>query len=203
MNHRLQDSEEGTRLLATCLKALRKGQVSGRSLAILNTRLHGNQSILMQHIHPNSVWLSSTNEKVDVLNDELYCHTVKDATVFKYRCVATYVPNLGNAFPTPDEIVALHDLPCSVREKRNSFASYIDLAIGCRVRCLKNMGTQIGVFNGAIGTVVGFCFERLRPDVCMPLVKDFKYHGNREIPVVLVRMDQLSLCGTDMLPFAA
>ena len=117
--------------------------------------------------------------------------------------MATYVPNLGNTFPTSDEIACLHDLPSSAREKRNCLMSHIDLAIGCRVRCLKNMGTQVGVFNGAIGTVVGFCFERARGDVCVPFLKDLRYHGNREIPVVLVRMDQVSLCGTDILPFAA
>jgi ATP-dependent exoDNAse (exonuclease V) alpha subunit len=157
----------------------------------------------MNHIHPNSVWLSSTNEKVDQLNDDLYYHRVKDTTVFKYRCVATYVPNLGNAFPTPDEIQSLHDLPTSVRERRNSFRSYIDLAVGCRVRCMKNLGTQIGVFNGAIGTVVGFCFEKEREQVSIPLVKDLRNHSNREIPVILVQMDQVLLCGTDILPFAA
>ena len=123
--------------------------------------------------------------------------------MFKYRCVATYVPNLGNAFPTPDEIQLLHDLPTSVRERRNCFRSYIDLAVGCRVRCMKNLGTQIGVFNGAIGTVVGFCFEKEREQVSIPLVKDLRHHSNREIPVILVRMDQVTVCETDILPFAA
>jgi hypothetical protein len=65
VNHRLQDSDEGTKILASCLKTLRIGQVSNRILSILNCRLHGNPSNLMDQIHPNSVWLSSTNEKVD------------------------------------------------------------------------------------------------------------------------------------------
>jgi ATP-dependent exoDNAse (exonuclease V) alpha subunit len=68
---------------------------------------------------------------------------------------------------------------------------------------MKNLGTQIGVFNGAIGTVVGFCFEKEREQVSIPLVKDLRHHSNREIPVILVRMDQVTVCETDILPFAA
>jgi len=123
--------------------------------------------------------------------------------VFKYRCIATYVPNLGIAFPTEEEIAILKHQPNSAREKNACLASFLDLAIGSRVRCLKNKGTQIGVFNGAIGTVVGFCFEGLISSVPVPLIKDFQIHGSREIPIVLVQMDQLSYCATNILPFAA
>jgi hypothetical protein len=204
MNYRLVDSDEGTRLLASCLKDLRKGYATTQNLAILNSRcLRSNEKILLTQTHPKSVWLSCTNDRVDHFNDQAFYNTVKGDAVFKYRCIAKYVPNLGNEFPTTDEIGFLHSQPSSVKEKHACFATYLDIAIGSRVRCLKNKGTQIGVFNGAIGSVVGFCFEGVISTIPVPLVKDFPNHSDREIPIVLVEMDQLSNCATKILPFAA
>ena len=110
-------------------------------------------------------------------------------------------------FPTTEEIINLHLLPSSARERKSCLPSYIDLSIGSRVRCLKNKGTQIGIYNGAMGTVVGFCFEHSKSAVLKPLIKDFGDHVTREIPIVLVQMDNFKLVFTpsagDIVPFTA
>jgi ATP-dependent exoDNAse (exonuclease V) alpha subunit len=132
-----------------------------------------------------------------------FAHTVKDGTVFRYRCVATHVPSLGGTSPTTAEIAILHEQPISNRDKKNCLTNYLDLAIGSRVRCIKNKGTQIGIFNGAMGTVVGFVFEGARSSITMPLIKEFQHHGEREIPIVLVQMDEMTALDKDIIPFAA
>jgi ATP-dependent exoDNAse (exonuclease V) alpha subunit len=70
---------------------------------------------------------------------------------------------------------------------------------------VKNKGTQIGIFNGAMGTVVGFCFEKSLPEILTPAVKDFVAHVGREIPIVLVQMDSLKGFSSkdNIIPFAA
>jgi len=54
--------------------------------------------------------------------------------------------------------------------------------------CTRNLATKIGVFNGAMGTVVGFLHDMdpPSPESRFPLVKDFHTLVNREIPIVLV-----------------
>jgi hypothetical protein len=166
-----------------------------------------NENDLRVQIHPKSVWLAGTNQRVEQMNKNAYDSDVSSDQVFQYRCISTYSPNLGGNFPTNEETINLHLLPASARERKSCFPSYIDLSIGSRVRCLKNKGTQIGIFNGAMGTVVGFCFEHCKSAVSTPLVKDFGSHATREIPIVLVQMDSFKLVFTpsagDIVPFAA
>jgi hypothetical protein len=206
VNFRLQDCDEGTKALAIALKELRKGVVTPRSLALLNSKcLCVDGRRLIGQVHSKSVWLAASNQSVSDMNHQVHKFAIKDQKAFEYRCVATYAPNLGNNIPTLDEITALHQLPSSVSQKKECLPSYIDIGIGCRVRCVRNKGTQIGIFNGAMGTVVGFCFEQSLPQNLTPQVKDFAAHVGREIPIVLVQMDSLKGISTkdNIIPFAA
>ena len=47
---------------------------------------------------------------------------------------------------------------------------YIDLAIGARVMITKNLATQIGIYNGATGIVVGFGFHTAIQEEYFPTV---------------------------------
>jgi len=156
-------------------------------------------------VHSKSVWPAASNQSVADMNHQVHRFAIKDQKAFEYRCVATYTPNLGNNIPTLDEITALHQLPTSASQKKECLQNYIDIGIGCRVRCVRNKGTQIGIFNGAMGTVVGFCFEQSLPQNLIPAVKDFAAQVDREIPIVLVQMDSLKGITTkdNIIPFAA
>jgi hypothetical protein len=65
-----------------------------------------------------------------------------------------------------------------------------------------------GIFNGSKGTVIGFAFKSAPPTNIMPLHASFHTMGSREIPIVLVKMDNAIgyLIFTDnpnVIPFAA
>jgi hypothetical protein len=206
INFRLQDCDEGTKSLAVALKELRKGVVTRSSLALLNSKcLCVDGRRLIGQVHSNSVWLAASNQVVSDMNHQVHKFAIKDRRAFEFRCVSTYTPNLGNSIPSLEEVTALHQLPTSVSQRKECLANYIDIGIGCRVRCVRNKGTQIGIFNGAMGTVVGFCFEHLLPEHLTPAVKDFAAHIDREIPIVLVQMDSLKGITTkdNIIPFAA
>jgi hypothetical protein len=151
------------------------------------------------------VWLGASNQSVSELNHRVHNLAIKQQKAFEYRCISSYTPNLGNNIPSLEEICDLHQQPSAASQKKECLQSYIDIGIGCRVRCVRNKGTQIGIFNGAMGTVVGFCFEKKVPDIHMPLLKDFAEHVDREIPIVLVQMDSLKGLVTkdNIIPFAA
>jgi hypothetical protein len=67
--------------------------------------------------------------------------------------------------------------------------NYIDLAIDTHVLVPTDLATQIGIFNGTKGTVVGFGFTGTAPEDTLPDSKSFHLLPNREIPIVFVRMD--------------
>jgi len=85
VNYRLRTSDDGTRLLASCLSELRKGNVSKQNLAILNSKvLKVDENCLRSTIPPKSVWLSSTNAKVEELNSSGFARTVKDKRILNF-----------------------------------------------------------------------------------------------------------------------
>mmetsp|Transcript_20851 Transcript_20851/g.34943 ORF Transcript_20851/g.34943 Transcript_20851/m.34943 type:complete len:221 (-) Transcript_20851:117-779(-) len=74
------------------------------------------------------------------------------------------------------------------KQSRIGVGVYVPLAIGMPVMCTRNIATKIGVFNGAIGTVVGFLHYGDVPasEMRFPPVQDLHTLVNREIPIVLV-----------------
>ena len=48
--------------------------------------------------------------------------------------------------------------------------------------------TQIGIYNGATGIVVGFGFHIAIPEGNFPTVNTFHTLKNRELPIVFVKM---------------
>ena len=79
--------------------------------------------------------------------------------------------------PTPNAIIKIDDKNCP---------SFIDLAVGARVMATKELATQIGINNGATGTLVGFGFleQYLKNITFFHTLKD------REILIVLAKMDE-------------
>ena len=85
--------------------------------------------------------------------------------------------------------------------------SFLDLAIGSRVRLTRNLCVAAGLVNGAQGTVESFVFKTKVPDILLP--NDTALHidvDDREIPIVLVRFDDVLKKGVggngDVFPIA-
>jgi len=64
--------------------------------------------------------------------------------------------------------------------------SFIDLAVGARIMVTENLATQIGIYNGATGTVVGFWFHKGVPEEHFPIIDTFHTLKDREILIVFV-----------------
>ena len=54
----------------------------------------------------------------------------------------------------------------------------------------KYLATQIGIYNGATGIVVGFGFHTAIQEEHFPMVNSFHTLKNRELPIVFVKMDK-------------
>jgi hypothetical protein len=53
----------------------------------------------------------------------------------------------------------------------------------------RNLATQIEIYNGATGTLVGFGFHTAIPEENFPTLNTFQTLQNRELPVVFVKLD--------------
>lgn len=58
------------------------------------------------------------------------------------------------------------------------------------MRCTRNIATQLGIYNGAAGTVVGFGFTSTTVPENLPKVENLHNLVNRETPIVFVKMDK-------------
>ena len=69
--------------------------------------------------------------------------------------------------------------------------SYLDFQIGTRVRLTRNLCVQMGLFNGAMGTIYGFVYLGDGPteENRMPTNFASLEYSERELPIILVRMD--------------
>ncbi len=53
-----------------------------------------------------------------------------------------------------------------------------------------NLATQIGIYYGTTGIVVGFGFHTEIPEEIFPTVNTFHTLKNRELPIVFVKLDR-------------
>ncbi len=97
-----------------------------------------------------------------------------------YRLISRHSP-VGALIPDKQKLYKIkHDKYC---------LPFIDLAVGVRVMVTRNLATQIGIYNGATGTVVGFGFHAAIPEENFPTVNTFHTLQKRELPIVFVKLD--------------
>lgn len=165
-----------------------KNPVENRLLDYMNTRVclgvkHA-QAKAAAEFGNEAIWIAETNEAVNKFNSAQLQQLISEGCP-SFRSVARHTP-VDAMVGSPNSIVkagllAIIDKDCM---------SYFDFAVGSRVRCTRNVATQIGIFNGATGTVIGFGFYGAMPSELHPKVNTLHLIVNREIPVVLVRMDK-------------
>ena len=134
--------------------------------------------------NPNILWLADTNPDVSRINrDKL--QQLLQTSPSAFRIISRHSP-VRQLIPTPNEIIKqklykIDDKYCP---------PFIDLAVGARVMVTKNLATQIGIYNGATGTVVGFGFHKAVPEEHFPIIDILHTLKDREIPIVFVKMDK-------------
>jgi hypothetical protein len=135
--------------------------------------------------NPNTLWLADTNKDVSKINHNKLQQLLNSSPV-AYRIISRHT-SVRQLISAPNQLIKeklykiQHDKHC---------LPYIDLAVGARVMVTKNLATQIGIYNGATGTVVGFGFHQSLPDEAFPAINTFHTLINRELPIVFVKMDK-------------
>ena len=195
---------DATPIMNQFLSGARKGVVNMDLLHAMNSRIVYTDIAARRDAGPDAVWIAHNNSDVNKINNDDYTAKVKSG-VRHFRIEAQHYP-IVRTTKMPDNNT-LKNLRAIVN--KGSDLPYLELAIGSRVSCTRNLGTQIGkkivqfiyfsllicfisfvlgVYNGAKGKVVGFGFCG-EPDRRIIVAKGNQPQDQREIPVVFVQME--------------
>jgi hypothetical protein len=188
--------------LALFLQKARVGKASKQDVEYIN-------DVCNQYTTtPNSgaLWIAPTNAEVDAYNMESFCKLASTG-VSTYRAIAMHAVSSTNHFVknTSPNLQLLNKLfkftkIGNSRKERKLPPCDLSFAIGQRVRVTQNIGTQIGLFNGALGTIIAFGFQNnkvMRKDWMHPKHKIGAYRlgaHTRQLnaPIIFVQMDNIS-----------
>lgn len=124
------------------LKGARIGKIDDNLLQIMNSRIMTTTLSAKLSAGPHATWIAHTRKEVKDFNDADFRNKVNEGAI-NYRIVASHTPATELiSQPTLDQRKKLFSV-----YNKNGAPPFIDLAIGTRVSCTRNLGTQIGKNN--------------------------------------------------------
>jgi hypothetical protein len=130
---------DATPIMNQFLSGARKGMVDLDLLHAMNSRVVYTKKTARRDAGPDAIWIAHSNYEVDEINAEDYkAKVTSGARHFKIE--AEHRPIIRGT-KRPDKKM-LKSLRGTVKPGMSPF--YLELAIGSRVSCTKNLGTQIG-----------------------------------------------------------
>lgn len=181
--------------LAKFTKHARIGDVTSGNgiLHILNDRVVNTHDSAMRKALPGAIWITSTHKQISAINKKFKLANLKENKPL-IKVIARHTPH-NNTTPTPNATIreVLYGSFGDLSGGRDVLmVSYMNLFVGTRVRLIRNLFVEGGLYNGAMGTVWGFMYRGAQPEHVPGSYKkrfgemdDFE----REIPIVLVQMD--------------
>ena len=127
---------DATPLMNVFLSGARKGIVNHELLQAMNSRVFVNEKAARREAGPDAVWIAHENKFVRRLNKTDFEEKVANGAI-NHRIIARHIPvSKGPDKETIDKLLLI--------TKYGSAAPYLDLAIGTKVSCTMNLGTEIG-----------------------------------------------------------
>ena len=130
---------DATPLMNVFLSGARRGIVNQDLLHAMNSRVCLNEKAARRDAGPDAVWIAHENKVVKRLNKSDFEEKVAHG-VMHYRIIARHLP-VSKEYKLPDK-AAIDKMLLITRY--GSPSPYLDLAIGTKVSCTMNLGTQIG-----------------------------------------------------------
>ena len=130
---------DATPLMNVFLSGARKGIVNQELLHAINSRVCVNEKAARREAGPDAVWIAHENKIVRRLNKTDFEEKVSNG-VKSYRLIARHLP-VSKEFKLPDK-ESVDEMLLITRY--GSPSPFLDLAIGTKVSCTMNLGTQIG-----------------------------------------------------------
>jgi hypothetical protein len=198
-NYRAIDTNGNVNQLASFNKLARLGEpIPAQLMATINERVVNNEEVAMTQAHPKALWITETHKKINRINKNFLEYFNREKKQQTRRLVATHTPSKVH-ISIPDRHTRDQLYGVSGDNKGKKYApllTHIDVTNGTRVRVIRNLNVQLGLWNGAMGTIVGFVYSGRGPtsdDQFLPKTPFCNLEDNeRELPIVLVQMDSLN-----------
>jgi len=204
-----KQSKNGKSKLELFLDGARIGKPDQRYLTALNTRICLNYEDACNKCNEKAVWLASTHKEVKAINEFMY-QKLRLGGAFCMDVLAKHSRN-----NCPNDHMTQKDRERYYSKTVSKAPVLLRLAIGSRVKITENVASTIGklnniliisicehinlqfdfytiyiigMYNGALGTVIRFLFT----EKCPPsyVQKPYAAVKNRPIPIVLVQLDE-------------
>ena len=204
-------------LLAQFCESARVGQPRSDLIAQLNeNNLVTSMDSALRFAHTNALWIAPTNKTVQAQNAAAI-ERLDDGSNMAFRSISRHVAadqrlaHDGSALMTADVAKQLH--AHTAKSKSNNYSedfgdlppNDITFIVGQSVLVPSNLGTQVMLFYGALGTVKSFSFRKL-PKKKISLRPEYAAYKEdlikREFPIIFVQMDQLAIDPTTGLQFS-
>jgi len=146
----------------------------------------------MERSHPHALWIAATHKTIREINQRCLQNMVNKGSEPR-RIIADHLPN--KKIDIDDDIRnQLYGVQGDLKGSRNlPMLNSITLTEGSRVKITSNMAVELGLYNGAMATVVGFIYKGNLPTTKEQRMPDPPYsrlkETEREIPIVLVQLD--------------
>lgn len=169
----------------SALSHLRQGFVDTKDMQMLSSLMCSREYCLQNQLDARELWLFPTNKEVDYHNADMLKRQQKNN--FSMRIISQHTSTKCKA-----SMEDAQQLLASRSRDAGTLPSYLDLAIGSRVRLTKNLCVSAGLVNGAQGVIENFIFKKNVPDRLLPANDELHLDvQDREIPIVLVRFDDV------------
>ena len=170
----------------------RLGLICPAVLSEINQRVANTLEQAMAIAHPQAVWISDTNRRAKLINNEFLLKLVSEGGTIT-RLIADHKPARGD-LSRPD--LATRVRLYEVEGEPRCLPVCLELCEGSRVALTVDLFPTIGLFYGAMGTVVGYVYRnklkpgdsRAQPTGPLALLED----EERELPIVMVQFDKLN-----------
>ena len=181
----LVENNRGDKQLTAVNEEIRQGTMSLHTESLLMTRLKPDTATTASAVNERAVWLAVTNREVNHRNADCLEGLINTGHVH-FKLFARHMSSSATS-SHPNASTALKLL--KYRDDDSAVgAAWVHLAIGSRISVTKNLATNIGLFNGARGTVMAFGFTGKRPENLTP-TEDEAALDNSSLPIVFCQMD--------------
>ena len=181
MRMKQEDATEDDINFIQFTSGIRKGIVDTDYLSRVNQNYVGPVTAAKK-AHKNAVWIANTNKEVDDMNQQQHYNLVAQGKS-SVHIKAQHKP-ASQTVPMPNEEES--DILFSKNPSRNKKAfktpTHLDFCVDEVVMLLRNLGTEIGLVNGAVGRVVAFGFS-----------DTFSNNDSEETPIVFVEFPTMKV----------